>query len=198
MSTEGQVLRKGTQVRIQGFPLPMDPNNTINYNSLIGTVVNVYPIELGKFGTGYDYEIEFKNVEMRYSELDPKSRRLKRGIKVITARSRFHEGFLEVVALPAVATAPLVPRAPAIPAASVKTDKIEYETEPSAQKQEEVKVEPKSEPVQETSPQPLSVPLNVPSDGPPKVDPNTDMEALKAKIRAELLAEIEAKKKKNE
>jgi len=182
-----------------GFPRPTDPNNSIIYDGQIGVIVRVLSMDMMRGGSGYSYEVEFKDMEMNYSQLDPDTRRLIRGTKVITVRNIFHEGYVDLVALPP-APAPLPPRAPAIPASSIQSETKNFEEPIDAKPVEEKPVEEKpvgesESPVPvEPAPQP-SPTIKLGNDGPPKVDPNTDMDALKKKIRAEVEEEMRRNKK---
>ncbi len=194
MSPDGVRLKVGSQVKIMGFPRPTDPNNSIIYDGQIGMVVKVIPMDMMRGGSGYSYEVEFKDMEMNYSELDPNTRRLVRGKKIITVRNIFHEGYVDLVALPP-APAPLAPRAPAIPDASIQSDSKKFE-EPVSEEKAEVSEESKISVPVSVEPAPKQVPtIKLGTEGPPKVDPNTDMEVLRAKIRAEIEAEMRQKGK---
>lgn len=146
----------------------MDPNNSIDYNGVIGSVVDVIPLDVMRGGGGYMYEVEFKDVEMKYSELDPITRRLKRGAKIITIKDKFHEGYVDLVA-PPPAPLPLAPSAPAVPVSSVHEDRIDSEIEVNSDISAVVtkKVEPL------------------------KLSP--EEQARQAKIRADVLKEIKTK-----
>ena len=178
-----------------GFPRPTDPNNSINYDGQIGVVVKVVDMGVMRGGGGYSYEVEFKDMEMGYSQLDPDTRKLVRGTKIITVRNIFHEGYVELVALPP-AQAPMAPQAPAVPSASIQSDKWEKD------EKGEQPVAEASAPAPALAPEATSVVEELPKapatiklgEAPPKLDPNTDIEALTAKIRAELEEEMRRKK----
>lgn len=196
MSPDGVKLKAGSQVKITGFPRPTDPNNSITYDGQIGVIVKVVDMGVMRGGGGYSYEVEFKDMEMNYSQLDPDTRKLVRGTKVITVRNIFHEGYVELIALPP-APAPLAPQAPAVPSSSIQSDKWEKsEVDKESVDKESAPVPAPGRPevasVIEEQPQPpATIKLG---EAPPKLDPNTDIEALTAKIRADLEEEMRRKK----
>lgn len=99
----GQELSIGAQVRIQGFPRPTDPNNHLNFNGLVGTIVKVYKVPFGSgriAGMSYEYDVEFKDVNVKRAVLDPKTRKLNRSTARVNAVQTFNESYVELVSYP--------------------------------------------------------------------------------------------------
>ncbi len=85
----------GSQVLVQGFPLPASSKATFDYNGKIGTVVSKTRVGCGLNNMPvYTYQVHFKDVQVPWKKLNPKSNKLEYGVSVSDAQNWFEEIFL--------------------------------------------------------------------------------------------------------
>jgi len=95
-SSQETSFRLGSKVRVKGFPQPSDPYNQLNFNGLVGTVMNKVRVGFGLNNTPvYSYEVTFEDVQVNHVQRDEKTRKLKRWTTTGPAKNVFEEPYLE-------------------------------------------------------------------------------------------------------
>ncbi len=85
----------GTKVTVKDFPPPAGQAVPFDFNGLTGIVKSSQKVGLGLNATPvYQYLVSFEDVEVPYSRMNPKTRKLERGVRTANAEQFFEEIFL--------------------------------------------------------------------------------------------------------
>ena len=85
----------GTKVTVKDFPPPAGQAVPFDFNGLTGSVKSSQKIGLGLNAKPvYQYLVEFKDVEVPFSRINPETRKIERGNTITGAEQFFEEIFL--------------------------------------------------------------------------------------------------------
>ena len=101
-------IKVGSKVRVKDFPPPAGQSIPFDFNGLEGIVKDIRRVGFGLNNQMvHSYDVLFDNVEVPFSQTDPASGRLVRGVKKTQARNWFDETYLDFVSSPEV-TQPII------------------------------------------------------------------------------------------
>ena len=91
----------GSKVKVKDFPPPAGQSIPFEYNGLTGTVKDLRRVGMGLNNkVVHSYDVFFDDVDVPFSQTDPATGRLVRGIKKGQARNWFDENYLDFVSAP--------------------------------------------------------------------------------------------------
>ena len=91
-------LPNGTKVTVRDFPPPAGQAVPFDFNGLTGTVKSSQKVGLGLNAKPvYQYLVEFKEIEVPFSRINPNTRKIERGSEITGAEQFFEEIFLTKV-----------------------------------------------------------------------------------------------------
>ncbi len=94
-------IKIGSKVRVKDFPPPAGQSVPFDFNGLEGIVKDIRRVGFGLNNKMvHSYDVFFEDVEVPFSQRDPASGKLVRGVRKSQARNWFDENYLDFVSHP--------------------------------------------------------------------------------------------------
>ena len=117
-------IKVGSTVRVRDFPPPAGQSIPFEYNGLAGIVQDIRRVGFGLNNKMvHSYDVLFDNVEVPFSQVDPASGKLVRGVKKSQARNWFDENYLDFVSHPEPVQPKVTPPEPQVEVKEIEEKK---------------------------------------------------------------------------